>query len=67
MNNLNELNIPQRIDQVLNIISGMTLTGYQQFNAAAQAIQQLAGISQDVQKLLAAQESEAQDEEHQAE
>lgn len=46
---MNELNIEKRIENVLNILNGLTLTGFQQFNAVAEAMKQLGAISRDVQ------------------
>lgn len=47
---MNELNITQRIEQVLNILNNLTLTGFQQFNSVAEAMKQLAAINRDLQE-----------------
>ena len=45
-----ELHITERIDNVLNILNAMKLSGFDQWNAVWEAMKQLASISQDVQK-----------------
>lgn len=41
--------ITQRIENILNILNSLTLTGFQQFNAVAEAMKQLAAINRDLQ------------------
>lgn len=48
---MNELHIPQRIDEILNILNGLPLRGYEQWNPVVEVMKRLAAISQDVQKL----------------
>lgn len=45
-----ELHITERIDNVLNILNSMKLSGFDQWNPVCEAMKQLASISQDVQK-----------------
>lgn len=47
---MSELHIPQRIDEILNILNSLPLRGYEQWNPAVEVMKRLAGISQDVQK-----------------
>lgn len=44
------LHITERIDNVLNILNAMKLSGFDQWNPVCEAMKQLAAISQDVQK-----------------
>lgn len=46
---MSEPTISQRIENVLNILNSMTLTGFQQFNSVAEAMKQLAAINRDIQ------------------
>lgn len=48
---MNDLNIPQRIDEVLTILNSIPLRGYDQWNPAVEAMKRLAAISRDVQQL----------------
>lgn len=45
-----ELHITERIDNVLNILNAMKLSGFDQWNPVCEVMKQLASISQDVQK-----------------
>ena len=45
-----ELHITDRIDNVLNILNAMKLSGFDQWNPVCEAMKQLAALSQDVQK-----------------
>ena len=45
-----ELHITERIDNVLNILNTMKLSGFDQWNPVCEAMKQLASLSQDVQK-----------------
>ena len=45
-----ELHITERIDNVLNILNSMKLSGFDQWNPVCEAMKQLASLSQDVQK-----------------
>lgn len=47
---MSELHIHERINNVLNILNGLTLTGFQQFNAVATAMKELAAVDQDIKK-----------------
>ena len=47
---MSELHIHERINNVLNILNGLTLTGFQQFNAVATAMKELAALDQDIVK-----------------
>lgn len=53
---MNDLNIEKRIENVLNILNGLTLTGFQQFNSVAEAMKQLAAINRDIQAVKAKEE-----------
>lgn len=53
---MNDLNIEKRIENVLNILNGLTLTGFAQFNAVAEAMKQLAAINRDIQAVKAKEE-----------
>lgn len=53
---MNDLNIEKRIETVLNILNGLTLTGFNQFNAVAEAMKQLAAINRDIQAVKAKEE-----------
>lgn len=55
---MNDLNIEKRIENVLNILNGLTLTGFAQFNAVAEAMKQLAAINRDIQASEAKKEAE---------
>lgn len=46
---MNDLNIEKRIENVLNILNSLTLTGFAQFNAVSEAMKQLAAINRDLQ------------------
>ena len=48
---MNELKIPERIDEVLNILNSIPLRGYDQWNPAVEVMKRLAAISRDVQQL----------------
>lgn len=48
---MNELKIPERIDEVLTILNSIPLRGYDQWNPAVEAMKRLAAISRDVQQL----------------
>lgn len=45
-----ELHITERINNVLNILNSLKLSGFDQWNPVCEAMKQLASISQDVQK-----------------
>lgn len=45
-----ELHITDRIDNVLNILNSLQLSGYAQWNPVCEAMKQLASLSQDVQR-----------------
>lgn len=45
-----ELHITDRIDNVLNILNSMKLSGFDQWNPVCEVMKQLAALSQDVQK-----------------
>lgn len=47
---MSELHIHERINNVLNILNSLTLTGFQQFNAVAMAMKELAALDQDIVK-----------------
>ncbi len=47
---MSELHIHERLNNVLNILNGLTLTGFQQFNAVAMAMKELAALDQDIVK-----------------
>ena len=53
---MNDLNIEKRIETVLSILNGLTLTGFNQFNAVAEAMKQLAAINRDIQAAKAKEE-----------
>ena len=44
------LHITERIDNVLNILNAMKLSGFDQWNPVCEVMKQLAALSQDVQK-----------------
>lgn len=44
------LHITDRIDNVLNILNSMKLSGFDQWNPVCEVMKQLAALSQDVQK-----------------
>jgi hypothetical protein len=44
------LHITERIDNALNILNSMKLSGFDQWNPVCEAMKQLASLSQDVQK-----------------
>ena len=48
---MNELKIPERIDEVLTILNSIPLRGYDQWNPTVEAMKRLAAISRDVQQL----------------
>lgn len=45
-----ELHITARIDNVLNILDSLKLSGFDQWNPVCEAMRQLASLAQDVQK-----------------
>lgn len=45
-----EIHIHERLNAVLNILDRMTLQGYQQFNAVATAMKEIASLDQDILK-----------------
>jgi hypothetical protein len=45
-----ELHIHERLNNVLSILNGMTLTGFAQFNAVSTAMKELANLDQDIAK-----------------
>lgn len=47
---MSELHIHERLNNVLNILNGLTLTGFQQFNPVAMAMKELAALDQDIVK-----------------
>ncbi len=47
---MSELHIHERINNVLNILNSLTLTGFQQFNAVSTAMKELAALDQDIVK-----------------
>lgn len=47
---MSELRIHERINNVLNILNSLTLTGFQQFNAVSTAMKELAALDQDIVK-----------------
>lgn len=47
---MSELHIHERINNILNILNSLTLTGFQQFNAVSTAMKELAALDQDIIK-----------------
>ena len=47
---MNEIHIHERLNAVLNVLDRMTLQGYQQFNAVATAMKEIAALDQDILK-----------------
>lgn len=47
---MSELHIHERINNVLNILNSLTLTGFHQFNAVSTAMKELAALDQDIVK-----------------
>lgn len=55
---MSELHIHERIQNALNILNGMTLTGFNQFNAVATVMKELATLDQAIQQNEQAQKAE---------
>lgn len=51
-----ELHVTDRIENVLNILDSLQLSGFAQWNPVCEAMKQLASLSQDVQQYEAKQE-----------
>lgn len=47
---MSELHIHERIQSCLNILNGMTLTGFTQFNAVSTVMKELAAMDRDISK-----------------
>ena len=47
---MSELHIHERINNALNILNSLTLTGFQQFNAVSTVMKGLAALDQDIAK-----------------
>lgn len=45
---MSELHIHERIQSCLNILNGMTLTGFTQFNAVSTVMKELAAMDRDI-------------------
>lgn len=61
---MSELHIHERLNNVLNILNNLTLTGFQQFNAVSMVMRELASLDQDIAKAeKEQQEAAAPDEE----
>ena len=45
---MSELHIHERIQSCLNILNGMTLTGFTQFNAVSTVMKELATMDRDI-------------------
>lgn len=45
---MSELHIHERIQSCLNILNGMTLTGFTQFNSVATVMKELAAMDRDI-------------------
>ena len=64
---MSELHIHERLNNVLNILNGLTLTGFQQFNAVSVVMRELASLDQDIAKAEKEQQlpaEETDEEEH---
>jgi hypothetical protein len=47
---MSELHIHERINNALNILNSLTLTGFQQFNAVSTVMKELAALDRDIAK-----------------